>query len=66
MDYTVYIWLFCLLITHTVAYLLGKGDGNQHDRMTTDDYMELKKYEMDKQFELAARIAEMEGTHDES
>ena len=57
------IWLVCLLITHIVAYCIGKGDG----RIETDHELEIfeavKKYEIEKRFEHMRWMKEREENH---
>ena len=45
------IWLISLLITHVVAYFIGKGDGHLETDREVEAFEAVKKYEIDKQFE---------------
>ena len=58
------IWLVCLLITHIVAYCIGKGDGKSECPQTDDAWVEVEKYEIDKRFEHMRWLAERKEKHD--
>ena len=46
-----WIWLIALAITHTLAYFLGRGDGQQASELSEEAKIEVHKYEIDKRFE---------------
>ena len=52
------IWLLCLLITHIVAYCIGKGDGRCESGLDVEAFEAVKKYEIDKRFEHMRWLAE--------
>lgn len=57
-----FIWLFCLMITHFVAYFIGRGDG---ERKPCDDaYIEVEKYDIDKRYEHQRWLEERKDKHD--
>ena len=58
------IWLTCLLITHVVAYCIGKNDGKSESPQTDDAWVEVEKYEIDKRFEHMRWVKERETNHD--
>lgn len=60
---TSYIWLICLLITHTLAYYLGRGDGAAHC-LDENEQLELEKYKYDKFYEHERWKAERSGKHE--
>ena len=58
------IWLVCLLITHIVAYLIGKGDGHCEAGHTEEAFEAVKKYEIDKQYEHLRWLEERKAKQD--
>lgn len=54
------IWLVCLLITHIVAYCIGKGDGRLESGNEVEAFEAVKKYEIDKRFEHMRWLKERE------
>ena len=44
------IWLVCLMITHIVAYMLGRGDGQEKKQLSEEAWIEVQKYEIDKKY----------------
>lgn len=44
-----YIWLFCLMITHLVAYFVGRADGEKNPSERA--YVAVEIYEIDKRYE---------------
>ncbi len=58
------IWLVCLLITHIVAYCIGKGDGHCESGLEVEVFEAVKKYEIDKRFEHMRWLAERKENHD--
>lgn len=58
-------WLFGLVLTHAAAYLLGRGDGQaQEQPLSEEARIELKKYEIDKQYAYLAWQKERSGKHE--
>ena len=58
------IWLVCLLITHIVAYCIGKGDGHCESGHEVEAFEAVKKYEIDKQYEYIRWLKEREERQD--
>lgn len=59
------VWLVCLLITHIVAYMIGKGDGQCQAAQTEEAFEAVKKYEIDKRFEYMRWLEERKAKHDQ-
>jgi len=59
------VWLVCLLITHIVAYMLGRGDGKSEAPQSDDAWVEVEKYEIDKKYAFAAWLEERKAKHDQ-
>ena len=57
-----YIWMLALVITHMVAYYMGRNDGAALIP-DEDDWVAVKKYEIDKRFEHLRWIAERNERH---
>ena len=53
-------WLIGLLITHTLCYFLGRGDG-AGQILDEDAQLELEKYKVDKFYEMQRWEAERSG-----
>ena len=58
-----YIWLFCLMITHFIAYFIGRGDGEK-GQYSDDAWVEIEKYEIDTKYAFAAWLEERKDKHD--
>lgn len=58
------IWYVCLLITHIVAYFIGKGDGQCQSANQEEVFEAVKKYEIDKRFEHLRWLKEREERRD--
>lgn len=60
-----FIWLVCLLITHIVAYMLGRGDGQCHAAQHEEAWLEVQKYEIDRKYAHMAWVwlEERKATH---
>lgn len=58
------VWLVCLLITHIVAYCIGKGDGRCEEGQTEEVFEAVKKYEIDKHFEHLRWLEERKAKQD--
>ena len=59
-----WIWLIALTITHTLAYFLGRGDGQgQKDCHSDEAWIEVQKYDIDKRFEYMRWAKERETKH---
>lgn len=57
-----WVWLIALVITHILAYLLGRGDGQEQKQQMSDEaQIEVQKYEIDKRFEYMRWAKEREG-----
>lgn len=61
---TSYIWLICLLITHTLAYYLGRGDGQKTGELSKEARIEIAKYEIDKKYAFAGWLEERSGQNE--
>lgn len=57
-----YIWLFCLMVTHIVAYYMGRADAERREP-SEDAWVEVEKYEIDKKYAFAAWLEERKDTH---
>ena len=58
-------WLVGLLITHAVAYYIGHRDGQaQEQPLSEEARIELKKYEIDKQYAYITWREERSGKHE--
>lgn len=60
-----YIWLFCLVVTHAVAYYLGRGDGKAMQKGPSDEaWVEVQKHEIDMKYALMSGIYERSRKHE--
>lgn len=60
-----WVCLIGLLITHTLAYFLGRGDGQEQEQPLSEEAkIELKKYEIDKLYDFAVYLEEGSGKHE--
>lgn len=60
-----FIWLMCLLVTHCVAYFMGRADG-ENVQPSEYTWMQIKQYEIDKRFEHMRWLAERKDGHDQT
>lgn len=58
------VWLVCLLITHIVAYCIGKGDGHCQAARHEEAWEATRKYEIDKRFEHLRWLEERKAKQD--
>ena len=58
-----FVWLACLMITHVVAYMMGRGDGRCETDHELEAFEAVKKYEIDKRFEHMRWMKEREEKH---
>ena len=58
-----YIWLFCLVVTHAVAYYLGRGDGKEQ-QLSEEALIEVMKHEIDMKYALMSGIDERDRKHE--
>ena len=56
------IWLACLVITHAIAYHMGKADAPEPFKPTNEAWVAVQCHAIDKQLELAKWRAEHEQT----
>lgn len=59
-----FIWLVCLVITHSIAYYIGRNDAIAM-QPTKEAWLEVKRYEIDKRFEHMRWMAERKDDHEE-
>lgn len=59
-----WVWLISLMITHIVAYVMGRGDGRCETRYELETFEAVKKYEIDKRFEHMRWMKEREEKHE--
>lgn len=60
-----WVWLIALVITHILAYLLGRGDGQEQEQPLSEEArIALKKYEIDKQYNYIIWKEERSGKHE--
>lgn len=45
------MWMLALLITHTLAYIVGRGDGAAAQPPEDETWEAVEKYAIDKRFE---------------
>lgn len=59
-----WVWLFCLIITHCVAYYMGRSDGQEKTGPSDEAWVEVQKYEIDKKYAFAGWLEERSGKHE--
>ena len=59
-----FIWLFCLVITHFVAYFLGRNDGKK-EQHPDEAYIAVEMYDIDKRYEHLRWLEERKDKKDE-
>lgn len=57
-----FIWLFCLMVTHVVAYYLGRGDGEKCEP-SERAWLAAEMYDIDKHYEHQRWLEERKENH---
>ena len=59
-----WVWLIGLVTTHFLAYLLGRGDGQNAGELSEEARIEIAKYEIDKKYAFDGWLEERSGEHE--